>query len=72
MSGNRIRRASGLGILIPLALAGVVAAQSRGGFRVPAAGEMLPDVTVFDDQGREFSTKSLREHYSVLVFGCLT
>ena len=47
-------------------------AQSRGGFQVPAAGEMLPEVKLLDDQGREFSTSVLKEHYTVLVFGCLT
>jgi hypothetical protein len=43
-----------------------------GGSRLPAVGSTLPDVTVFDSEGHEFSTKTLREHYSVLVFGCLT
>jgi cytochrome oxidase Cu insertion factor (SCO1/SenC/PrrC family) len=35
-------------------------------------GEMLPEVEAFDDQGSPFSTKTLRGHYSVFVFGCLT
>ena len=48
------------------------AQRERGGFGIPSVGTMLPDVAVFDDQGREFSTKVLREHHSVLVFGCLT
>ena len=49
-----MHRSSGFAILIPLALASIVAAQPRGGgFRVPRAGEMLPEVTVFDEQGRE-------------------
>ena len=38
----------------------------------PAVGSVLPDVTVYDEDGKEFSTKALRGHYSVLVFGCLT
>ena len=42
------------------------------GFGLPEVGSMLPDVSVFDDDGNAFSTKSLRGHYSVLVFGCLT
>ena len=42
------------------------------GFRVPRAGTSLPEISVFDDQGQPFSTKTLREHYTVLVFGCLT
>lgn len=43
-----------------------------GGGRLPAPGTLLPDITVFDDAGNEFSTKVLREHHTVLVFGCLT
>jgi cytochrome oxidase Cu insertion factor (SCO1/SenC/PrrC family) len=35
-------------------------------------GSLLPEVTLYDEHGEEFSTTSLREHYSVLVFGCLT
>lgn len=37
-----------------------------------AIGTPLPDVTVFDEQGKEFKTASLRGSYTVLVFGCLT
>ena len=44
----------------------------RGGFSLPAVGSTLPDVTVFDEEGEPFTTTSLRGHYSVLVFGCLT
>ena len=42
------------------------------GFGLPEVGSALPDVTVFDAEGAEFSTKTLQGHYSVLVFGCLT
>ena len=46
---------------------------NRGpGGELPAVGSMLPDVTLYDEHGKEFSTTSLRGHYSVLVFGCLT
>ena len=38
----------------------------------PGIGEPLPDVTVLDADGREFSLRSLRGKYTVLVFGCLT
>lgn len=38
----------------------------------PALGTILPDVTVYDPTGKEFKTSSLRGHYSVLTFGCLT
>ena len=50
----------------------VVAQRGPGRANFPEAGSLLPDVVVYDDQGDEFSTKSLRGHYSVLVFGCLT
>jgi len=39
---------------------------------LPEVGTMLPDITLYDDGGEEFSTSSLRGQYSVLVFGCLT
>lgn len=41
-------------------------------FPVPERGTRLPDVTVYDEHGEPFTTKSLRGRYSVLVFGCLT
>lgn len=61
-------------------LAGNVFAQPGAGGRsgrgtggnLPEVGTMLPDVSLYDDEGKEFSTTSLRGQYSVLVFGCLT
>ena len=44
----------------------------RNEHRLPEVGAPLPDVVVFDEHGNEFSTRRLRGHYSVLVFGCLT
>ena len=38
----------------------------------PALGQPLPDITVFDAEGKEFKLSSLKGDYSVLVFGCLT
>jgi hypothetical protein len=38
----------------------------------PAIGDLLPALTVYDAQGKELKTSSLRGHYSVLTFGCLT
>lgn len=38
----------------------------------PAVGQSLPDLTVYDAQGKEFQLSSLKGNYSVLVFGCLT
>lgn len=43
----------------------------RGGSPV-RVGTMLPAVTVFDEQGKPFSTARLRGSYTVVVFGCLT
>ncbi|GIW92258.1 MAG: hypothetical protein KatS3mg110_0299 [Pirellulaceae bacterium] len=40
--------------------------------RSPAVGEPLPDITIYDAEGRPFSLSRLRGHYTVLVFGCLT
>lgn len=46
---------------------------SRGpGGTLPEVGTMLPDITLYKDNGEAFSTTSLRGQYSVLVFGCLT
>ncbi len=38
----------------------------------PGVGDLLPDVTVHDPSGKEIKTSSLRGHYTVLTFGCLT
>ena len=46
--------------------------EGRGAMKVPKPGTMLPDVSVYDEQGKRFSTSSLRGSYTVLVFGCLT
>ncbi len=48
-------------------------ARSRGGGgQIPQPGSTLPSVRAVDEQGRDFSTASLRGSYTVLVFGCLT
>ncbi len=44
----------------------------RGRSELPKVGTTLSEITIYDDCGDEFSTKALRGHYSVLVFGCLT
>jgi cytochrome oxidase Cu insertion factor (SCO1/SenC/PrrC family) len=38
----------------------------------PAVGDSLPDLTVYSPDGKEVKTWSLRGHYTVLTFGCLT
>lgn len=48
---------------------GVVSAFARTGLKV---GSPLPHVSLFDDQGKPFNTKSLVGQYTVLVSGCLT
>ena len=35
-------------------------------------GSLMPEVTVFDSEGKPFETASLKGKYSVIVFGCLT
>lgn len=57
------------------ALGGAATAQppgGRSGSRLPAVGSSLPEVSVYDETGRPFSTKQLRGKDTVLVFGCLT
>jgi cytochrome oxidase Cu insertion factor (SCO1/SenC/PrrC family) len=55
---------------ITLLSGSVAIAQPGGG--LPALGSALPDVVVYDEDGREFSLNELRGEYAVLVFGCLT
>lgn len=38
----------------------------------PAAGDALPQLTVYTPDGKPFDTADLRGRYTVLVFGCLT
>ena len=38
----------------------------------PKVGELLPDVSALDADGKPLELRSLKGHYSVLVFGCLT
>jgi cytochrome oxidase Cu insertion factor (SCO1/SenC/PrrC family) len=38
----------------------------------PTIGDALPDLTVYTADGKEFKTSSLRGHYTVIDFGCLT
>lgn len=38
----------------------------------PAIGEAMPELTVYSPDGKEVKTSSLRGHYTVLTFGCLT
>ncbi|HEX5272384.1 MAG TPA: hypothetical protein VFW33_17930 [Gemmataceae bacterium] len=38
----------------------------------PAVGDPLPELVVYDPDGKEVKTAGLRGHYTVLTFGCLT
>ncbi len=38
----------------------------------PLVGQPLPDISVYDAEGKEFKLSSLKGDYTVLVFGCLT
>ncbi len=38
----------------------------------PLLGERLPDVGIYTAEGTPFQTSSLKGHYTVLTFGCLT
>ncbi|MFQ5701383.1 MAG: hypothetical protein ACE5HU_06025 [Acidobacteriota bacterium] len=39
----------------------------------PRVGESMPDLTLYDDAGRLVSLRDvLRDHYTVVVLGCLT
>ncbi len=68
--------------LFGLALGGSLAAQSahlhHGSDNTefmeqpPRIGELIPDVTGYDEQGNEFSLRDLKGQHTVLVCGCLT
>lgn len=49
-------------------------ARNLGAFdeKAPKVGELAPDITVYDADGKEFRLRSIKGHYTVLVFGCLT
>ena len=38
----------------------------------PSIGQPLPDVTIYNARGEEFPLRNLRDHHTVLLFGCLT
>lgn len=38
----------------------------------PTIGDALPDVSIFDENGKSFQTSSFRGKYVVITFGCLT
>jgi cytochrome oxidase Cu insertion factor (SCO1/SenC/PrrC family) len=38
----------------------------------PAIGSQVPDLTVYDADGKPFPLRQLKGDYTVLVFGCLT
>jgi cytochrome oxidase Cu insertion factor (SCO1/SenC/PrrC family) len=40
--------------------------------RLPKVGTAVPDLEIFDETGMPFSTGQFKDHYTVLVFGCLT
>jgi len=40
--------------------------------KAPTVGDKLPELTVYTADGKELKTSSLRGHYTVLAFGCLT
>jgi len=65
-------------VLLVSALPNLALSQQRGRDEAafvkerPALGDLLPDVTVYDVNGQAVKTSSLRGHYMVLTFGCLT
>ena len=54
------------------ASSGVATGQSPMTERLPVVGLELPVQELYDENGSPFSTVSFRDHYTVLVFGCLT
>ena len=46
--------------------------QQRFDATSPDIGKPLPDLTIYDADGKPFPLRKLKDHYTVLVFGCLT
>lgn len=46
--------------------------RNRFASRSPMIGQLLPDVSAYDADGKPFKLSSLKGQYTVLVFGCLT
>ena len=46
--------------------------QQRFDATSPDVGQPLPDLTIYDADGKPFPLRKLKDHYTVLVFGCLT
>jgi len=70
-----------ISLLLLLAVTSTATAQRQRGGRGMAArfeqnspkiGAQLPDVSAYDENGKKLKLRSLRGHYTVLVFGCLT
>ncbi len=40
--------------------------------RLPKVGTPLPDLQIYQADGKPFATGQLKDQYTVLVFGCLT
>ena len=55
-----------------LSLCGSAALAQRNSGSLPRVGTLLPNVSAFDEEGKQFELSELRGEYSVLVFGCLT
>ena len=66
-------------LLLFCALQSVVLGQDRerrrgsGGENMPKIGSLVPDISVFDSEGRNFALREkLKGRHAVIVFGCLT
>jgi len=45
----------------------------RGGENIPKVGSLVPNISVFDAEGRSFALREkLKGRHAVIVFGCLT
>ena len=44
-------------------------ALERAGLKL---GQALPDLNIFDENGKKFSLKSIKGKHTVVVFGCMT
>ncbi|MCH2062775.1 MAG: hypothetical protein MK194_03510 [Roseibacillus sp.] len=66
-------------LIITCVLQSVVLGQDRGrrrgggGENMPKVGSLIPDISVFDAEGRSFALREkLKGRHTVIVFGCLT
>jgi cytochrome oxidase Cu insertion factor (SCO1/SenC/PrrC family) len=59
-------------LLMVLLITSVVPVYAQRSSLPITVGSTLPNLTLLDEEGKEFSLASLRGSHAVIIFGCLT